>query len=916
MTHVLHFASNMGGMGAIHDDNDFVVYRDNHNMTINVLDAAIKHGVTRFLFASSACVYPDGLQRLDSDVRLSEDQLWAQLPPQPQGLYGEEKLASELLLLLCSRKIEIRVARFHNSPARLRERSPTAIPSFEIWGDGRARRSFLYIDDCVDAVLKLLASDHQEPLNIGTEDAVSIKDLADLALDVSGLQPSDIEFTYDLTRPVGVASRNSHNERVREVLGWEPQTSLRVGMKKTAEWMSSELDRVARRDDSLASMQHSVLVQMDQATTRFAILLPVTSRSANGVHSKDPVEHNLRRFARSLLDSMHGDLLGGTTPAFSYRIYILVDHDDMVLADGKVEQILVDAGVPGDNIVTLPASYVASGRVCTLWRNCARRAYLDHCDYYILLGDDVEIHSPGWMSAIHCAFAEISSQRQVPQGFGCVAFTDMSFPGMPTFPVVHRTHMDMFNGEVVPDIFVNQDGDPYLFALYRKFGCSRMLEHCQLTNAIGGSAQARYAKESALSWSFEPLRLGVARLRDELAKRCGDVALEKITIDVVVPSFRVQMPYLDAMLSLRPSQNCETMYIVIIDDPCSPAIDGLLAKYGHRVDVRIRVNDVNMGASASRNRGMAESSAEWILFLDDDVSPEPDLLLRVERYARDRPLAAGFVGHCKFPVADTVFKAAVHLAGVTYFWSIATQIPDDLPWGVTANLVARRSQDGVAYSLDFPKTGGGEDIDFCRKKTVYSVENGGEAFYAAPDAIVTHPWWKDGQRSYWRFYMWSIGDGALIRMYPQHSYRDFSPNAAESLLLVAITFVAGTLLSRVWMIVFSLKVLGGLLLSNVIVDMYRHMYRDEGSNIGNPSRPIALPDTYKLVAVLESTFIRIFSEMGRTMGILQRQEYGQLGMRFDWFTGRFNDGPKINERKNNALRTVLAVFLTVILYSI
>lgn len=137
---------------------------------------------------------------------------------------------------------------------------------------------------------------------------------------------------------------------------------------------------------------------------------------------------------------------------------------------------------------------------------------------------------------------------------------------------------------------------------------------------------------------------------------------------------------------------------------------------------------------------MKESAA---LFLDDDVTPQDDdILIEAEKAIRSNPQAAGFVANTYFPIASTIFTNAVHLAGVTYFWDIAAKMPQnesDMPWGVTANLIARRVQDGVEFDSQFPKTGGGEDIDFCRKKRNFSIAHGGEGFHPAPRVVATHP---------------------------------------------------------------------------------------------------------------------------------------------------------------------------------
>ncbi|KAF8126949.1 hypothetical protein EV363DRAFT_499151 [Boletus edulis] len=196
---VLHFAATMGGMGTIHQGNDFVIYRTNSCMTSNVLIASIRANVRVFFYASSACVYPARKQdNLDIDVSLKEVDVWDGGPPGPQGHYGLEKLVSELLVQHSAHAIRVQIARFHNvfGPRGAwnsgHEKVPAAflrkalsirlagkgMHDFEIWGDGRQRRSFLYISDAVDAILALLASGYCRPVNIGSSRAVTIKSLA------------------------------------------------------------------------------------------------------------------------------------------------------------------------------------------------------------------------------------------------------------------------------------------------------------------------------------------------------------------------------------------------------------------------------------------------------------------------------------------------------------------------------------------------------------------------------------------------------------------------------------------------------------------------------------------------------------------------------------------------------------------
>ncbi|KAI8984945.1 NAD-dependent epimerase/dehydratase [Trametes punicea] len=908
--YVLHFAATMGGMGTIHAANDFIIYQENHRMTLNLLSACTEAGVREFVYASSACVYPESLQAPGTDISLAESDVWKNPPPHPQGLYGLEKLVSELVQLQLQSRMEIKIARFHNVYGPLgswyggREKVPAAFLrkaiaaqlsgdapiKFEIWGDGEQRRSFCFIEDAVEAVLRLLESDCHEPVNVGSDQAISVRQLADCALAVAEVDTTNVVFEYRTDRPIGVGSRNSDNTFVRAQLSWEPSRSLEDGMRLTGEWIRSQiLQAISPMNDNerreyLQLLQTSDLVNLQSDAVTFAILLPITSRGSN---SPGDCLTNLERFAHSLAQTTADDVsrLG---ERYAVRIYLAIDDDDDFLwqPDGRdiATPILQAQGFR--SIVTLRCDR-PRGHVCALWRDCARKAYHDHCDYYILMGDDVLIQDANWMSSIHKAFAELSKAEHLPHGIGCVAFTDTSFPGMPTFPAIHRIHMDVFGGEVIPDCFTNQDGDPFLFQLYRRWGCARMIPS-RIRNEVGGSEAARAVE----AW----------------LRRHAPGIERKLTLDVVVPCYRVNLHYLDAVLALRHSPTCEVIFVIIIDDPQSPRIGELMRKYGHRPDVRIRVNNQNLGASASRNRGLQESAGEWVHFLDDDVTPDEDLLIQA---IRGHPKAAGFVGNALFPSADSIFTAAVHLAGVTFFWNIADHIEEDVPWGVTANLIARRNvPDGVAFNLQFPKTGGGEDIDYCRKKRVYSLAHGGEGLWGAPAVRVTHPWWHGGERSYWRFYMWSKGDGGLIKLYPEHSYRDMSPNAAECLLLSGVVLTFGAGLAFFWHELGARFMCAGItfasstIIANIVFDLYRHLFL-------HPERVRGVKTTVKgaqwICAIIEGALLRVFSEWGRVVGMLERGECHLLMKRFDWFCGRWGERPQREEMANKLRRLTLTI---------
>lgn len=937
---VFHFAAQMGGMGTIHSGNEQQIYMENHSMTLNILIASTSSSssVSTFFYASSACVYPDALQQPNKqDVSLRESDVYA-YSISPQGLYGLEKFVSELLISAHARRsnhpLSVRIARFHNvygphgSFMDGREKVPAALLrkahalsmcsrgsgdlKMEIWGDGTQRRSFLYIDDAVEAVLRLVRSDLTEPVNIGSNHSVTIEELANIALKSAGLKPETVEFQYDLAKETGVASRNSNNDFIKAQLDWSPSVSLDDGMMRTGRWIREALEKsdTLHRDSFLLDMQRSRLTSLAKDVVTFAILLPVTSR---GMGSPEDCVAALGLFVNSLIRTTWRDTHSWGTIRYGFKIFIAIDHDDVFLlgenaAMNKVEEVFVQHGVRADCISTLIVKH-PRGNICALWRDSAFAAWKDECDYFVLMGDDVELMDEGWMRDIHSDFLGLSRSHDLPHGVGCVAFTDVSFPGMPTFPVIHRTHLDIFDGQIIPGIFVNQDGDPFLFQLYRRFGVSTMSSR-RICNGIGGGAAARYDKISAPEWTFGTLDSAAASVNRWLSSK-GLSDRQLLTIDIIVPSYRVDLQRLRPILSLPSAPTAATSFIVIVDNPFAAGLPHLQTEFSHRSDVRIRVNNTNQGVSATRNRGLSESAAEWVLFLDDDVQPSADILIQLERAIRANPQTAGLVGSSMFPPADHVFTAAVHLSGVTYFWDIANKLEGRIPWGVTANLASKRVHDGISFDPTFPKTGGGEDIDYCIKRAELSIASGGEGFLGAPEVVVTHPWWLEGRRSYSRFFGWARGDGALVKMYPALSYYDLAPNSGELLVFAAILAISefGLALkaqSYQQLHILSIRIVIATIISNLLHDLYRHLRPD---SLEKRKFKTTLRGSMWILAILDSTLIRLASEIGRTAGMLERGEVTHFMKRFDWFTGLAGTGPKNTERRNSLQRFVLIITL-------
>ncbi|HXU38800.1 MAG TPA: NAD-dependent epimerase/dehydratase family protein [Blastocatellia bacterium] len=250
---VYGLAANMGGIGFI-ETNKAIIVRDNTLMNLQSIEAARASGVKRYLYTSSACVYPGYLQKQTDLAPLKEEDAY---PADAEDGYGWEKLYMERVCRHYREDfgLETRVVRFHNIFGPLgtydggREKSPAAIcrkvalasdgDAIEVWGDGEQTRSYCYIDDCVEGLHRLMRSDYREPLNIGQDRMISINELVDI---VAGLAHKTIGKRHDTSKPQGVRGRNSDNSRLREVLDWEPSISLEAGLKTTYEWIAGQLE--------------------------------------------------------------------------------------------------------------------------------------------------------------------------------------------------------------------------------------------------------------------------------------------------------------------------------------------------------------------------------------------------------------------------------------------------------------------------------------------------------------------------------------------------------------------------------------------------------------------------------------------------------------------------------------------------
>ncbi len=253
---VYQLAADMGGAGYIFTgEHDADVMHNSATINLNMLDACCKRNIKKIFYSSSACIYPEYNQLDPDNPKCSEDSAY---PAQPDSEYGWEKLFSERLYLSYQRNhgIEVHISRFHNifGPEGTwdggKEKAPAALcrkvaqaeegGEIEMWGDGKQTRSFLYIDECLEGIRRLMNSTFSGPVNIGSEEMVTINQLAGMIMEIAGKK---INIRH-IPGPLGVRGRNSDNKLIEKALGWKPSTQLREGLKITYRWIEDQVRNI------------------------------------------------------------------------------------------------------------------------------------------------------------------------------------------------------------------------------------------------------------------------------------------------------------------------------------------------------------------------------------------------------------------------------------------------------------------------------------------------------------------------------------------------------------------------------------------------------------------------------------------------------------------------------------------------
>jgi GDP-D-mannose 3', 5'-epimerase len=251
---VYQLAADMGGAGYIFTgENDADIMHNSATINLNVLDACLKRNIKRVFYSSSACMYPEHNQLDPDNPNCAEDSAY---PANPDSEYGWEKLFSERLYLAYNRNygMQNRVARYHNifGPEGTwdggKEKAPAAMcrkvamaqgGQIEVWGDGKQTRSFLFVDECLEGSIRLMRSDFQGPVNIGSDEMVTINQLAAMVIGIAGKDLS----VNNIPGPLGVRGRNSDNRLIRQMLGWAPSQTLQQGLETTYGWVNTQVDK-------------------------------------------------------------------------------------------------------------------------------------------------------------------------------------------------------------------------------------------------------------------------------------------------------------------------------------------------------------------------------------------------------------------------------------------------------------------------------------------------------------------------------------------------------------------------------------------------------------------------------------------------------------------------------------------------
>mmetsp|Transcript_5205 Transcript_5205/g.15151 ORF Transcript_5205/g.15151 Transcript_5205/m.15151 type:complete len:1022 (+) Transcript_5205:39-3104(+) len=602
----------------------------------------------------------------------------------------------------------------------------------------------------------------------------------------------------------------------------------------------------------------------------------------------------LEEFCRSLNDTMSAQDIRKT------ECIVGIDQDDPIYnSDEARDRIRALLLCEARFVEIKPVMY---GHVCKIWNLLASRA---NNDFIVLLGDDLKLYDRGWQERIALKFHEIAHKEGLPFGAACVGLNDLSFPGFPTFPVVHRWHMKQF-GSLLPKQFANQGGDPYLYELYSRFNAASFCVDCRLENRIGGDGDARYKKHQ-INWSCQILNMGIRKLKETLGPPKGFV------LDVVVPSYRVDnSDFLRRIVKVRASRKMYVKFWLVVDNPLQCHVESIkdLAKKLNASQLLTEGNyyinvihyPENRGASYARNTGYNYSTADWVLFLDDDVIPNSEIFDAYYGAVQRYPDGKVFVGQTELPEPCGIWTEMLRTCNVGYFYSVAKHMVHP-SWGVTANLMVRgpRYNSTIQFKDIYPKTGGGEDIDFVYQFKDWYKTLERRVTVGVPEAIVKHPWWNSGNPCYGQISGWAVGDSLCITQWPKKTFLAF-PNWVEyiTFVLLPLTMLTGKIF------VGTMTILAVVVLEHSI----------KTARYLSSAYPITASDNifYNMMVALGAGSVLSAQELTRTIALIRRGSAYSICRRVDWFDGQ-KETIKLDIQLGSLIRFLVTLALTYVLFS-
>lgn len=333
----------------------------------------------------------------------------------------------------------------------------------------------------------------------------------------------------------------------------------------------------------------------------------------------------------------------------------------------------------------------------------------------------------------------------------------------------------------------------------------------------------------------------------------------KVSIDVVIPSFRLDEKYILPILRLPKPAIADIKFYLVVDNPAVTPSAAIMEMVDNE-HIFLLINEQNMGAAETRNKGINVTKGEWILFLDDDISVKDNLLEVYAQAAIAHPGEIGFIGLVELPPPQTAFAKAISVSGSMDIFTIAKH-KAAFAWGATANIMVRRSAVGdTRFSTVYPKSGGGEDVDFFLN---VREKNGFKDYKTLPAAHVVHPWWNNEQPDFKRPFRYGKGNSWLGELNPQYTYYDFL-NTPETIFITLI--VAAVLLATAssWALPALLFAAGALIIE-LIASAVQTIKRSSAGSIR---------------IIFYVTILRLVYETGLLWGKLSRLRFGRIGERF------------------------------------